>query len=221
MLKGKLKLPEKARKIFPGRIVRPVNEEPEPRLDLGEELEILHPHGLGFGSDKEGELDPLEEEWEEVRVRSGQSGDGFGPNLKSLIDEDEKRSDLEYELSQDEVNLEKLQRIASTGIPAGGSLRATTWKVLLGYLPPSQDLWEKVLRENRSNYAKLREECILSPSQISNGEDEQAALSSGEPAGPLRRHDVSDEDHPLSLGEASVWNRFFEGDSFPLAYRDC
>lgn len=47
-------------------------------------------------------------------------------------------------------------------------------------------------------------------SQISNGEDEQAALSSGEPAGPLRRHDVSDEDHPLSLGEASVWNRFFE-----------
>lgn len=133
MLKGKLKLPEKARKIFPGRIVRPVNEEPEPRLDLGEELEILHPHGLGFGSDKEGELDPLEEEWEEVRVRSGQSGDGFGPNLKSLIDEDEKRSDLEYELSQDEVNLEKLQRIASTGIPDGASLRATTWKTVTNF----------------------------------------------------------------------------------------
>ena len=98
MLKGKLKLPEKARKIFPGRIVRPVTEEPEPGLNLGEELEILPPHGLGFGSDKEVEIDPLEEEWEEVRVRSGQSGDGFGRNLKTLIDEDEKRSDLEYEV---------------------------------------------------------------------------------------------------------------------------
>uniref|UniRef100_A0A7C9EIM3 Rab-GAP TBC domain-containing protein n=1 Tax=Opuntia streptacantha TaxID=393608 RepID=A0A7C9EIM3_OPUST len=210
MLKGKLKLPETARKVFTGRIVRPENEESKRGLDLGEELEILPPHGSGFGSDKEGEIDPLEEQWEETRVRNGQSGDGFDPNLKCLIDEDEKRSDLEYELSQDEVNLEKLQRIASTGIPDGGSLRATTWKVLLGYLPPSRDLWDKVLSENRSNYAKLREEFLLSPSQISNGEDEEKAVNSDERAGPLSRHDVSDEDHPLSLREASVWNRFFE-----------
>ena len=98
MLKGKLKLPETARKVFTGRIVRPENEESKRGLDLGEELEILPPHGSGFGSDKEGEIDPLEEQWEETRVRNGQSGDGFDPNLKYLIDEDEKRSDLEYEV---------------------------------------------------------------------------------------------------------------------------
>ncbi|KAH9620382.1 hypothetical protein KSS87_022033 [Heliosperma pusillum] len=34
-------------------------------------------------------------------------------------------------LSQNEINLEKLQRIASTGLPGGGSLRATTWKVII------------------------------------------------------------------------------------------
>lgn len=33
------------------------------------------------------------------------------------------------QLSQREINLEKLQRIASTGIPDGGGLRATAWKV--------------------------------------------------------------------------------------------
>ncbi|KAH9618933.1 hypothetical protein KSS87_019137, partial [Heliosperma pusillum] len=34
-------------------------------------------------------------------------------------------------LSQNEINLEKLQRIANTGLPSGGSLRATTWKNII------------------------------------------------------------------------------------------
>lgn len=33
------------------------------------------------------------------------------------------------QLSQKEINLEKLQRIADTGLPEGGGLRATVWKV--------------------------------------------------------------------------------------------
>lgn len=32
-------------------------------------------------------------------------------------------------LSQKEINLEKLQRIADSGLPEGRGLRATTWKV--------------------------------------------------------------------------------------------
>ncbi|KAF7847963.1 hypothetical protein BT93_L2412 [Corymbia citriodora subsp. variegata] len=28
--------------------------------------------------------------------------------------------------------------------------------------------------------------------------------------GPLRRHQISQEDHPLSLGKARVWNQYFE-----------
>lgn len=33
------------------------------------------------------------------------------------------------QISQEEINLEKLQRIASKGLPDKGGLRATTWKV--------------------------------------------------------------------------------------------
>lgn len=37
--------------------------------------------------------------------------------------------DVVSQLSQKEINLEKLQRIANTGLPDGGGLRATAWKV--------------------------------------------------------------------------------------------
>jgi hypothetical protein len=36
-------------------------------------------------------------------------------------------------------------------------------QLLLGYLPPSRELWEKELMENRLKYAKLKEELLLSP----------------------------------------------------------
>lgn len=36
-------------------------------------------------------------------------------------------------------------------------------QLLLGYLPASRDLWEKELGENRSKYARLKEELLLSP----------------------------------------------------------
>lgn len=139
----------------------PGNLGSEHGSDLGEELEILHPHGFGWSN--EGEIEPVEEEWEGVRVRTRVHKDGFGPNSKTSVEEDEKRSDLEYELIQEEINLEKLQGIASTGIPDGGSLRATTWKLLLGYLPPSRNLWQKVLSDNRMKYSNLKEEYLLRP----------------------------------------------------------
>lgn len=28
--------------------------------------------------------------------------------------------------------------------------------------------------------------------------------------GPLKRHEISQEDHPLSLGKGSVWNQYFQ-----------
>lgn len=28
--------------------------------------------------------------------------------------------------------------------------------------------------------------------------------------GPLRRHEISHEDHPLSLGKASLWSQYFQ-----------
>ncbi|XP_019106964.2 TBC domain-containing protein C1952.17c isoform X3 [Beta vulgaris subsp. vulgaris] len=47
-----------------------------------------------------------------------------------------------------------------------------------------------------------------SQSQISSGKETSSSREHGD--GPLRRHDVSDQDHPLSLGEASVWHKYFE-----------
>lgn len=177
MLKGKLKLPlpvpDKARRAFPDRLGSLVagfdgkEEEYGGGSDLvvfepGEELETFQPNG--FVSDKESDGVENFVEESDIKVRPRSEKEGAGPvSTVQVIAVDEKRSDLEYELSRPEINLEKLQRIASAGLPDGGGLRATTWKLLLGYLPPSRDLWEKELTENRQKYAKLKEELLLSP----------------------------------------------------------
>ncbi|KAE7998885.1 hypothetical protein FH972_003383 [Carpinus fangiana] len=226
MLKGKLKLPvpEKARRAFPDRLGSLVvgfddKEDESGGSDVifepGEELETFHPNGFRSDRESDGNREKFHEE-SDVKVRPRPDRDGAGPvSASQVIAADEKRSDLEYELSQPEINLEKLQRIASTGLPDGGSLRATAWKLLLGYLPPSRDLWEKELTENRQKYAKLKGELLKSPSELTRTNDEE--LSSKEQHfdsdvdGPLRRHKISqEEDHPLSLGKASVWHQYFQ-----------
>ncbi|KAF5749608.1 Ypt/Rab-GAP domain of gyp1p superfamily protein isoform 6 [Tripterygium wilfordii] len=130
-------------------------------FECGEELEIIQPNGFGSGDgDSDETINGGSDR--EVRPRPDKDGSAF-VSVKKVIAADEKRSDLEYELSQKEINLEKLQRIASTGLPDGGSIRATAWKLLLGFLPPSHDMWEKELDENRQKYAKLKEELLLTP----------------------------------------------------------
>ncbi|KAF8034592.1 hypothetical protein BT93_C0792 [Corymbia citriodora subsp. variegata] len=242
MLKNKLKIPDKTRKPFPDRLGSLVigfdyrdgeNVGSDVALEFGEELETIQPKG--FGSDREFEEPDggVEAECvqEEVltgggaaaaaagetefraRQRPGREGSGHVSVLE-VIAADEKRSDVEYELSQEEINLEKLQRIASKGLPDEGGLRATTWKLLLGYLPPSRNLWQKELSENRLKYAKLKGDLLISPSEFARrkilgfGPCETEAGSDVD--GPLRRHQISQEDHPLSLGKASVWNQYFE-----------
>ncbi|KAK7840292.1 uncharacterized protein LOC111988170 isoform X2 [Quercus suber] len=240
MLKGKLKLPlpvpDKARRAFPDRLGSLVagfdgkEEEYGGGSDLvvfepGEELETFQPNG--FVSDKESDGVENFVEESDIKVRPRSEKEGAGPvSTVQVIAVDEKRSDLEYELSRPEINLEKLQRIASAGLPDGGGLRATTWKLLLGYLPPSRDLWEKELTENRQKYAKLKEELLLSPLPWTNGnlESRQSELTRRKDEafsykeqhvdvdvdGPLRRHEISQEDHPLSLGKTSAWHQYFQ-----------
>ena len=36
--------------------------------------------------------------------------------------------------------------------------------------------------------------------------------------GPLQRHEISPDDHPLSLGSKSVWHQFFQVLSFSSVY---
>ncbi|XWS72928.1 hypothetical protein CRYUN_Cryun02cG0081700 [Craigia yunnanensis] len=158
-----------------------LTQVPRPNNPLQpKELEIIQPNG--FGSDRENENDEDGEVEERVTVKRKMKVDGESEHngrqqrhekdgsihfsVMKIIEADEKRSDLEYDISQKEINLEKLQIIANTGLPDGGCLRATVWKLLLGYLPPSGDLWDKELTENRQKYAKLKEELPLTPSEL-------------------------------------------------------
>ncbi|KAF3962784.1 hypothetical protein ACB098_01G308800 [Castanea mollissima] len=239
MLKGKLKLPlpvpDKARRAFPDRLGSLVagfdfkEEDYGGGSDLvvfepGEELETFQPNGFVSDKDQSAGVANFVEE-SDIKVRPRPEKDGAGPvSTVQVIAVDEKRSDLEFELSRPEINLEKLQRIASAGLPDGGGLRATAWKLLLGYLPPSRDQWEKELTENRQKYAKLKEELLLSPLPWTNGnlESRQSELTRRKDEafsykeqhvdvdGPLRRHEISQEDHPLSLGKASAWHQYFQ-----------
>ncbi|CAL5438847.1 unnamed protein product [Camellia sinensis] len=260
LLKGKIKLPEKARRVFPDHLGSLVAgfEDREQEIEIevsdsnfepGEELETFQPNVLA--SDRE--IDKIDD----YEIDNGKYSDGESDlskvrpkpekdvaasvSVKEIIVADEKRSDLEYELSQKEINLEKLQRVASSGLPDGGGLRATAWKrprsdnlvivkksklkhfeipnsfviqLLLGYLPASRDLWEKELAENRLKYMKLKEELLLSPTEFSrrNGEvfNSNQQCADGDVDGPLERQDISNEDHPLNLGKASVWHQFFQ-----------
>lgn len=229
MLKGKklLKLPQKSHHSSPNRLgslvvgfdVHGAGGEDEngvvyKELESGEELETFQPFGLG----SHGGVDDHQSEGKSYeKSDAGFSEIRAPPKHKvdvEAIEADDKRSDLDYELSRKEINLEKLQIIASSGIPDGGGMRATIWKLLLGYLPPSHDIWEKELKESRMKYARLKEEFLLSPTEFSRRKDEAAEgidqQANGHAAEPLERQEISNEDHPLSLGKASVWHKYFE-----------
>lgn len=224
ILKSKLKIPEKSLQIFPNHlgslIAGPEEKDVVSEEAPEEELETFLPNGFVL----EREIGEYERDDEEERGDGELGLSKLGKKIdkdvgvtfsdRESILADEKRSDLEFELSQREINLEKLQRIASSGLPDGGTLRATTWKLLLGYLPESRDLWGKELAENRTKYAKLKEELLSTPSEFSRKKEECLNIDkkSGnvEIKGTLERHSVSNEDHPLNIGKSSVWHQFFQ-----------
>ncbi|XP_071910922.1 uncharacterized protein [Coffea arabica] len=203
MLKGKklLKFPQKSHHSFPnglGSLVAGFDAHGDggedengvvyKELESGEELETFQPFGLGSHGDVD---DHQNEGTSYVKSDAGFSEIRAPPIHKvdvEAIDADDKRSDLDYEL-------------------------------LLGYLPPSRDMWEKELRENRLKYARLKEEFLVSPlhcrqSEFSRRKDEAAEgidqQANAHAAEPLERQEISNEDHPLSLGKASVWHKYFE-----------
>lgn len=112
MLKGKLKLPEKARKAFPDRLGSLVagfddKEEENAGLDFGEELETFQPNG--FSSDREsdqseGDGDGFVEDKmagvgeSDSRARQRPERESASVSVLEAIAADEKRSDLEYEV---------------------------------------------------------------------------------------------------------------------------
>eukprot|EP00798_Chlamydomonas_sp_ICE-L_P024704 gene24704-10340_t len=98
---------------------------------------------------------------------------------------------FQQELSASRVNIHAIKRLAFDGIPDHENLRATVWKLILGYLSPSSEDWPKDLAARRTQYHVF---C-----------DRKEEVDD-----PLRAKDVTSSDHPLSVDPCSSWNTYFE-----------
>ncbi|XP_039142616.1 TBC domain-containing protein C1952.17c-like [Dioscorea cayenensis subsp. rotundata] len=177
---------------------------------------------LGEGKFKHSVPDPTGEELETfqtVRIRLErthvEAGDEHEKESMVVIHRkigkevhEEMKRELECEISERVVNLEALQKIAGSG-QLDGEFRALVWKLLLGYLPPEKDDWERELAANRSRYAELKKELLINPSESCREEDEKMS-SSEQQVGLLCRHEISNGDHPLNMGKTSIWCRYFK-----------
>ncbi|KAF9614959.1 hypothetical protein IFM89_021389 [Coptis chinensis] len=213
MLKGKFKISHRLSSLVVNRFENKKEEE-EVEVDgldfqiMEEELETFHLKELGeyIGNGYENfDIEIVSRSMKEIPKQI------CGP---VILDTNDKQSELDFLLSQKTINLERLQRIASTGLPHEGGLRATAWKLLLGYLPASQDLWEGELAANRSKYAALKDELLSNPSEVTRRKDESLVSSEQNKvcgaAGLLRRHEILHSDHPLSEGNTSIWHQYFQ-----------
>lgn len=164
--------------------------------------------------------DPLADSWAppdlDLPSIPGHSSPPQFSNLKvnKSLSDDFRRAQFNTELSKKVISLPELQRLASQGIPDGGELRPTVWKLLFGYLPRNRDLWETELLKKRSEYAIFKEELLVNPSEVTR-RMEEASLhctqeTSENESGFLRRFEITHGEHPLSLGRNSVWNQFFQ-----------
>ncbi|KAK6145811.1 hypothetical protein DH2020_019680 [Rehmannia glutinosa] len=123
-----------------------------------------------------------------------------------------RQAQLLQELSRKVINMGELRRLASQGIPDGAGIRATVWKLLLGYLPSDRSLWPSELAKKRSQYQHFKEELLMNPSEITR-RLEKSSLENYEAdsiKGFLSRSEITHGEHPLSLGKSSIWNQFFQ-----------
>ncbi|KAK4356837.1 hypothetical protein RND71_022447 [Anisodus tanguticus] len=125
-----------------------------------------------------------------------------------------RQAQLCQELSRKIINMGEVRRLASQGIPDGAGIRATVWKLLLGYLPAEKALWPTELAKKRSQYKNFKEELLMNPSEITRMLEKSVILDDEgttiDDKGALPRSEITQEDHPLSLGKNSIWNQFFQ-----------
>ncbi|OVA10397.1 Rab-GTPase-TBC domain [Macleaya cordata] len=122
-----------------------------------------------------------------------------------------RQSQLLAELSKKVINLREIRRLASQGIPDGAGIRSTVWKLLLGYLPSDRGLWVSELAKKRSQYTHFTDELLVNPTEITRRMEKSASLENdGEGSGMLPRSEITQDEHPLSLGKTSIWNQFFQ-----------
>ncbi|KAI3459680.1 hypothetical protein Pfo_016343 [Paulownia fortunei] len=140
---------------------------------------------------------------------AGGSAAAAAPPAAEIIS---RQAQLLQELSRKVINMGELRRLASQGIPDGAGIRATVWKLLLGYLPSDRSFWPSELAKKRSQYKHFKEELLMNPSEITR-RLEKSSLENNEPdssQGFLSRSEITHGEHPLSLGKSSIWNQFFQ-----------
>ncbi|PKA51494.1 hypothetical protein AXF42_Ash002859 [Apostasia shenzhenica] len=152
----------------------------------------------------------------------GDTGAGDDPLSSSIsaaeisrfsAEEISRQSQLLSELSKKVIDLDELRRLAAQGIPDGAGIRPTVWKLLLGYLPNDRILWREELDKKRNQYQAFKEEFLVNPSEITRRLDESTSSRhelNSEGSEALHRLELTDDEHPLSLGKTSMWNKFFQ-----------
>ncbi|KAK8572856.1 hypothetical protein V6N13_048417 [Hibiscus sabdariffa] len=160
---------------------------------------------------------PNSEFRDRVDKNSNDTSNGNDQNASSSgvsPDDISRQAQLSTELSKEIVNLWELRRIASQGIPDSAGIRSTVWKLLLGYLPPDRVQWSSELAKKRSEYKQFKEELLMNPTEITRKLEKSVVHeidhSKSESSGLLSRSQVTHGEHPLSLGESSIWNQFFQ-----------
>ncbi|KAL2923358.1 TBC1 domain family member 13 [Bienertia sinuspersici] len=125
-----------------------------------------------------------------------------------------RHAQLSLELSKKVINMREIRRIASLGLPDAPAIRSTVWKLLLGYLPSERAMWPSELSKKRSQYKHFKDDLLMSPSEISRKLEKSSIADHDELKGESRcvlsRSEVVQDEHPLSLGESSIWNQFFQ-----------
>ncbi|KAI3980364.1 hypothetical protein MKX01_003903 [Papaver californicum] len=144
------------------------------------------------------------------KVESPENDDTSSSSSIISSEEISRQSQLLQELSRKFVNIRELQKLASQGIPDGAGIRPTVWKLLLGYLPTDRGLWMSELVKKRSQYKHFTDELLLNPSEVTRRMEKSASGNDGEGTGMLPRAEITQDEHPLSLGKTSVWNQFFQ-----------
>ncbi|KAM3134472.1 hypothetical protein pb186bvf_013438 [Paramecium bursaria] len=89
-------------------------------------------------------------------------------------------------LNQELVDIDMLTKMVHLGFDDETfQLRGVVWRLLLGYLPPKQSMWQQIILKNKENYNELIDENIKPAMCAKN-------------------------DHPLSRSTDSSWNNYFK-----------
>ncbi|KAI8336134.1 rab-GTPase-TBC domain-containing protein [Chlamydoabsidia padenii] len=85
------------------------------------------------------------------------------------------------------IDLKEFREACFQGIPEDSGLRATAWKVLLGYLPADKRIWQSTIYDQRLSYYNLVKDLLEKP-----GEEQPAS------------------DHPLNSTPGSKWAAYIQ-----------